>query len=130
MGAFWVKPELVLPALHEAQALIGDDHPWEGALTMQCLAQATGELAEALQWGRASVSLFRRVGDHIYAANTLFIMAQRSIYASIADNDVHEWLTESQALAEAAGSEQDRAHAAVGFGQLAWLRGDRDEATR
>jgi hypothetical protein len=81
-------------------------------------------LAEALDWGRESVAFFRRAGDHIYAANTLFIMAQRSMYAGIGDDEVHEWLAESQALAEAAGSEDDQAHATVGFGQLAWLRGD------
>lgn len=41
---------------------------------------------------------------------------------------MHEWLTESDALAEAAGSEGDRIHATVGFAQLAWLRGDHDRA--
>jgi hypothetical protein len=66
----------------------------------------------------------------MYAANALFIMAQRSMYAGIADDEVHQWLTESQALAEAAGSEDDKAHAMVGFGQLAWVRGDHDRAAR
>src|SRR6266487_3705923 len=79
-------------------------------------------------WARASVALFRRVGDHLYAANTLFIMAQRSMQAGVADDEVHQWLTESQALAEAAGSEGDRIHATVGFAQLAWLRGDHERA--
>ncbi len=130
MGAIWVQPELALPALHEALARFGDDQPWESALTMQYLAQASGELTEALHWGRASVELFRGVGDHMYAANTLFIMAQRSIYAGIADDEVHECLTESQALAEAADSEEDKVHATVGFGQLAWLRGDHDGAAQ
>src|SRR4249920_2296247 len=97
---------------------------------MQCLANTSGGLAEALDWGQQSVALFRRAGDHMYAANTLFIMAQRSMYAGIADDEVHEWLTESQALAEAAGSEDDQAHAAVGFGQLAWVRGDHDRAAQ
>jgi hypothetical protein len=76
------------------------------------------------------VALFRRVGDHLYAANTLFIMAQRSMYAGIADDEAHQWLTESQALAEAVGSEDDQAHATVGFGQLAWVRGDHDRAAQ
>lgn len=76
------------------------------------------------------MALFRRAGDHMYAANTLFIMAQRSIYAGHGDDQVHDWLAESQALAEAAGSEDDQAHATVGFGQLAWLRGDHDRAAR
>ena len=124
MSAIWVQPELVPPALREALARFGDDHPWECAVTMQCLANTSGGLAEALDWGQESVALFRRVGDHMYAANTLFIMAQRSMYAGIADDQVHQWLTESQALAEAAGSEDDQVHAMVGFGQLAWLRGD------
>jgi len=44
----------------------------------------------------------------------LFIMAQRAMYAGIADHDVHQWLVESQALAEATDSEDDRAHADVG----------------
>jgi hypothetical protein len=74
------------------------------------------------------VALFGRVGDHLYAANTLFIMAQRSMYAGVADDEVDVWLTESQALAEAAGSEGDRMHAKVGFAQLAWLRGDHGHA--
>jgi len=60
----------------------------------------------------------------------LFIMAQRSIYAGIGDDEVHGWLTESQALAEAAGSEVDTVHAFVGFAQLAWLRGDHESAAR
>jgi hypothetical protein len=77
---------------------------------MQSLAQATGELTEALQWGRARVALFRRVGDQISAANTLFNMAQRAIYIGVGDDEVHEWLTESQTLAEAAGSDQDQVH--------------------
>jgi hypothetical protein len=130
MGAIWIQPELVLPALREALAGFGDDHPWESALTMQSLTQATGELTEALQWGRASVALFRSVGDQISAANTLFIMAQRAIYAGVGDDEVHKWLTESQTLAEAAGSDQDQAHAKVGFAQLAWLRCDYDGAAR
>lgn len=124
MGAIWIRPELVLPALHEALDLLGHDDPWQSALTMQCLAQACGELSEALQWGHQSAALFRQVGDQMYAANTLFILAQRSIYAGIADDEVHQWLTESQALAEAAGSDEDLAHAKVGFAQLAWLRGE------
>ena len=128
MSAIWVQPELVRPALQEALAKFGDDHPWEGALTMQGLASTSGALGEALQWGRDSVASFRGVGDQMYAANTLFIMAQRSMYAGIADDEVHGWLTESRALAEAAGSEGDVLHAKVGFGQLAWVRGEHDRA--
>jgi len=130
MSAIWVRLELAAPALHDALARFGADHPWECAVTMQCLANTSGGLAEALDWGREGVTLFRRVGDHMYAANTLFIMAQRSIYAGGGDDEVHEWLAESQALAEAAGSEDDQVHARVGFGQLAWLRGDHDRAAR
>jgi len=129
-SAIWVQPELVLPALNEAMARFGADHPWECALTMQSLTNTCGGLAEALDWGRESVALFRGLGDHMYAANTLFVMAQRWIYAGIADDQVHEWLTESQALAEASGSEDDQVHATVGFGQLAWLRGDHDRAAQ
>ncbi len=128
--AVWVQPELVRPAQQEALAGFGDDHPWESAVTMQGLASASGALSEALQWGRDSVALFRSVGDHMYAANTLFIMAQRAIYAGIGDDEVHGWLTESRALAEAAGSEGDILHATVGFGQLAWVRGDHDDAAK
>jgi len=127
MTAKWVRPELAVPALHQALAWFGSDRPWECAVTMQCLANTAG-LAEALDWARASVALFRRVGDHLYAANTLFIMAQRSMQAGVADDEVHQWLTESQALAKAAGSEGDRIHAAVGFAQLAWQRGDHERA--
>ncbi len=128
MSAIWVQPELVRPALQEALARFGDDHPWESALTMQGLASTSGALGEALQWGRDSVASFRSVGDQMYAANTLFIMAQSSIYAGIADDEVYGWLAESRSLAEAAGSEGDMLHATVGFGQLAWERGDHDGA--
>jgi predicted ATPase/DNA-binding CsgD family transcriptional regulator len=128
MGAMWIQPELMLPALTDALARLGDDHPWDRALTMQGLAQAYGELSEALHWGRESVALFRRVGDQMHAANALFIMAQRAMYAGVADDEVHEWLTESQALAVAAGSEEDQVHATVAFAQLAWLRGHHDDA--
>jgi len=127
-SATWDQPKLVRPALLKALALFGDDHPWERALTMQGLASTSGALSEALQWGRDSVALFRSVGDQMNAANTLFLMSQRSIYAGIADGEVEGWLTESQALAEAAGSEGDRLHATVGFAQLAWARGEHDRA--
>jgi predicted ATPase/DNA-binding CsgD family transcriptional regulator len=128
MSATWVEPQRVRPALQEALAGLGDDHPWERALTMQGLASTSGALSEALHWGRDSVALFRSVGDQMYAANTLFIMAQRALYAGIADDQVHGWLTDSRALAEAAGSEGDMLHATVGFGQLTWVRGDHDRA--
>lgn len=128
MSATWVRPELVRPALQEALSRFGDDHPWGSALTMQGLASTSGVLSEALQWGRDSVALFRTVGDQTFAANTLFLMAQRSMYAGVADDEVRGWLTESRALAEAAGSDGDMLHATVGFGQLMWLRGDHDGA--
>ena len=51
MSAIWVQPELVPPALREALARFGDDHPWECAVTMQCLANTSGGLAEALGLG-------------------------------------------------------------------------------
>jgi predicted dinucleotide-binding enzyme len=54
----------------------------------------------------------------MFTANTLFIMAQRAIYAGVTDGEVHDWLAESQAMAEAAGSEEDLAHATVGLVQL------------
>jgi len=130
MSAVWVQPELTTPALRDALARFGAGHPWEYAVTLQCLANTSGGLAEALDWGREGAALFRRAGDHMYAANTLFIMAQRSIYAGVGDDQVHEWLAESQALAETAGSEDDQTHATVGFGQLAWLRGDHDRAAQ
>ncbi|MEV5745008.1 LuxR C-terminal-related transcriptional regulator [Microbispora rosea] len=127
-SATWIRPELVAPALREALAGFGDEHPWDSALTMQGLAITTADLDRALQWGRDSAAFFRRAGDQICAANTLYIMAQRSMAAGVADDEVQEWLRESHALAEAAGSEADMAHAAVGFAQLAWLRGDHDRA--
>lgn len=130
MSATWIRPELTGPALREALAGLGDNHPWERALALQGLAGIVGATDEALQAGRDSVALFRGVGDQMYAANTLFIMAQRSIYAGVGDDEVHGWLTESQALAEAAGSEVDTVHAFVGFAQLAWLRGDHEGAAR
>jgi len=130
MGAMWVQPELAVPALHDALDRLDADHPWERALTMQGLAQVAGELTEVRHWGVASVDLFRAVGDQMYAANALFILAQRSIYAGLADDEVHAWLTDSQALAEAAGSQEDLIHAQVGFAQLAWQRGDHDDAAR
>jgi predicted ATPase/DNA-binding CsgD family transcriptional regulator len=130
LGAIWIQRELALPALLEALARFGDDRPWESAVTLQCLTQAHDGLAEALRRGRESVALFRQVGDHMYASNALFVMAQRSIYAGVADEEVQEWLTESRALAEESGSEEDQVHATVGFAQLAWLRGDHDRAAR
>jgi predicted ATPase/DNA-binding CsgD family transcriptional regulator len=127
--ATWVQPDLVTPALREALAGFGDEHPWESALTMQWLASTTGDLSEALRWGHDGVAGFRRIGDQMFAANTLFMMSQRCIYAGIADDEVNGWLVESQTLARAIGSEQDIVHATVGFGQIAWARGDRDRAT-
>jgi len=128
ISAIWVQPELVQRALHDALAWFGPEQPWERAATLQGLAITSGGLTDAMGWARESVALFRRVGDQMYAANTLFVIAQRSIYAGIADAEVQQWLTESQALAEASGSEDDRVHATVGFAQLAWQRGERDRA--
>ena len=128
--AIWVRPDLVQPSLHEALARLGPDQPWETALALLSLAANSGTLADALGWAHESVRLFRSVGDSMYAANTLFIMAQRAMYAGNADDAVQEWLTECQALAEAAGSDDDAAHAVVGFAQLAWLRGERDHAAK
>jgi predicted ATPase/DNA-binding CsgD family transcriptional regulator len=126
--AIWIRPELVQPALHDSLSRIGPDEPWERAATLQALAITSGSLTDALRWGQESVGLFRRVGDRSYAANALFVMAQRSIYAGVADDVVEQWLAESQALAEAVGSEDDRAHAIVGFAQLVWLRGEHEHA--
>jgi hypothetical protein len=128
MAATWIRPELVGPSLHESLSRLDGGDPWERALTMQGLAQTTPDLPEALRWGRASGTLFRETGDDMHAANALFIMAQRAIYGGIVDDEVHAWLTESRALAEATGSEEDRAHATVGFAQLAWARGEHDDA--
>jgi hypothetical protein len=130
VGAIWIQRELALPALLDALDRLGNDYPWERAVTLAALTQGHGGLTDALQCGRGSVALFRQVGDHLYAANTLFIMAQRSIYAGVADDEVQAWLTESQALAEESGSEEDLVHATVGFAQLAWLRGDHDRAAQ
>jgi hypothetical protein len=130
IGAMWIRPELTLPALHEALGRLGDDQPWERATTMRCLVQAEGELAEAIRWGQASAALFRRLGDHTAAANALFIMAQRAIHAGGDGYDVHEWLTESRALAQAAASESDLVHASVGFAQLAWMRAEKYHAAQ
>jgi predicted ATPase/DNA-binding CsgD family transcriptional regulator len=126
--ATWVQPDLVKPALREALAGFGDEHTWERALTMQWLASTAGDMSEALRWGHDGVAHFRRIGDQMFAANTLFVMAQRCIYAGVVDDEVHGWLVESQTLARAIGSEQDIVHATVGFGQIAWARGDRDRA--
>jgi predicted ATPase/DNA-binding CsgD family transcriptional regulator len=127
-GAVWIRPELVAPAAREALDLFGHDHPWDRAATMQCLAYSASQPVDALRWGRESVALFRDIGDQTSAANTLYIMAQRAMHAGIADDEVHEWLIDSQQLADAAGSENDQLHATVGFGQLAFLRGDYDRA--
>lgn len=124
MCALWVRPEAARPALHAALAGFDDNHPWDRALTMQGLVTISEALSEALQWGRDSVTLFLRAGDQVYAANTLFMMAQRAMSAGIADEEVRGWLTESRAMAEAAGSEADIAHAGVGLANLAWVRGE------
>jgi predicted ATPase/DNA-binding CsgD family transcriptional regulator len=126
VSAIWAQPEQGVPALHRALALFGAGRPWDCAMTMQCLANASDSVAEALDWGREAVALFRRVGDHLYAANSLFIMAQRAMVAGRADDEVHGWLTESHALAVAAGSEGETLHPLVGFSWLAWLRGDHE----
>jgi predicted ATPase/DNA-binding CsgD family transcriptional regulator len=127
-ATYGARPELALPALHEAVALFDDEHPWERARALQALALATVEPAEALRWARESLALSRRVGDRLRVANTLFVMATRSIDVGVASDEVQRWLAESLAMSVAAGSEHDRAHALLGFGRLAWLRGDRDHA--
>jgi predicted ATPase/DNA-binding CsgD family transcriptional regulator len=129
-ATYGVRSDLAQPALHQALALFGDEHPWERARALQGLALATVELAEALRWARESLALSRRIGDQLRVANTLFVMAARSLNVGVADDEVQRWLAESLALSEAAGSQHDRGHALLGFGQLAWLRGDRDRAVR
>jgi tetratricopeptide (TPR) repeat protein len=127
-ATYGARPELALPALHQALALFDDQHAWERARALQALALASAEPAEALRWARESLALSRRVGDRLRVANTLFVMATRSIDDGVASDEVQRWLAESLALSEAAGSQHDRAHALLGFGRLAWLRGDRDHA--
>jgi predicted ATPase/DNA-binding CsgD family transcriptional regulator len=129
-ATYGVQSELARPALHQALTLYGDEHPWERARALQSLAIATVEPAEALGWARDSLALFRQVGDPMRVANTLFVMAARAIDAGVADDEVQGWLAESLALSEAAGSDHERAHALLGFGRLAWLRGDRDRAVQ
>ena len=129
-ATYGVQSELALPALHQALALFKDEHPWERARALQGLALATAEPAEALGWARESLVLSRQVGDRTRVANTLFVMAARSLDVGVADDEVQGWLTESLALSEAAGSDHERAHALLGFGRLAWLRGDRDRAVQ
>jgi predicted ATPase/DNA-binding CsgD family transcriptional regulator len=126
ISAIWVQPELSPPALHRALALFGAGRPWDCAVTMQCLANTSAGLPESLDWGREAVALFTRVGDHLYAANSLFIMAQRAMMAGRADDEVHAWLTESHTLAAAVGSAGDITHALVGLSWLTWLRGDHE----
>jgi predicted ATPase/DNA-binding CsgD family transcriptional regulator len=128
-SSMWIRSELALPALNEALAKFDDSHPWERAYTMEMLALASTELTDALKWAQAGLDLFRRLGDRINAANVLYIMAQESLKAGDTDN-VHEWLTECQALAEASGSEDHLAHATVGLSQLAWQRGAHDRAAQ
>jgi hypothetical protein len=123
-SAAYAHPELARPALLHALALYGDDHPWDRAEAMQGLVRESKTLSEDLRWGRESVALFLRVGDQALAANTLYFMAQLCLSAGIADDEVYRWLTESQALAEAAGSDGETAHAAVGFATFARVRGD------
>jgi hypothetical protein len=129
-ATYGVRSELAVPALHQALALFGDEHPWERARALQSLALATVELAQALRWARESLALFRQVGDHMRIANTLFVMAALSIDVGVANDEVQRWLAESLALSEAAGSDHERAHALIGLGRLAWLRGDRDRAVQ
>jgi hypothetical protein len=49
-------------------------------------AEDAVEPAEALRWARESLALFRRVGDHLRVANTLFVMATRSIDVGVASD--------------------------------------------
>jgi hypothetical protein len=87
-ATYGVRSELALPALHEALDLFGDEHPWERARALQGLALATAEPAEALGWAREGLALSRRVGDRTRVANTLFVMAARSIDVGVADDEV------------------------------------------
>jgi predicted ATPase/DNA-binding CsgD family transcriptional regulator len=128
MCSMWISPEAGRAALHDALAGFDDSRPWDRALTMQGLVMTAQALSEALQWGRDSVTLFRRAGDQVFAANTLFMMSQRAMWAGNAGGEVHDWLTESRAMAEAAGSEADVVHADVGLAHLAWARGDHHDA--
>jgi hypothetical protein len=129
-ATYGARSELARSSLQRALTLYGDDHSWERARTLQALALATADPAEALGWARESLALFREVGDPMRVANTLFVMAARSIDAGVADDEVQRWLAESLALSEAAGSDHERAHALLGFGRLAWLRGDRDRSVQ
>jgi predicted ATPase/DNA-binding CsgD family transcriptional regulator len=128
MSSIWTRPELVQTSLVEALTLFKPDQPWERGVTLLGLATTTTDLPDVLRYGQESIALLLRVGDRSSAANALFIMAQRYLYAGTADDAVEKWLVESAALADAAGSDDDQAHAIVGFAQLAWLRGDHERA--
>jgi predicted ATPase/DNA-binding CsgD family transcriptional regulator len=125
---YTAKPDDARPALLQALAGLGEDHPWERALTMQWLSRNSDAHSEAIQWGRDSAAMFLRVGDHALASNTLSVMAMTSLQAGIANDEVHQWLTQCQALAQAAGTQQEIAHATVGFATFAWVRGDHDRS--
>jgi predicted ATPase/DNA-binding CsgD family transcriptional regulator len=128
MSSIWVRPELVQPSLVESLTLFGPDQPWERAVTLLGMITTCGDADDVLRWGQESHALLRQTGDRSSAANLLFVMAQRYLYAGIIDDAVERWLTESAALADEAGSDDDQAHAIVGFAQLAWLRGDHERA--
>jgi predicted ATPase/DNA-binding CsgD family transcriptional regulator len=128
MSSIWVRPEFVQPSLLESLALFGPDEPWERAVTLLGLITTCGNADDVLRWGEESLALLRRTGDRSSAANLLFVMAQRYLYGGIADETVERWLAESESLADAAGSDDDQAHAVVGYAQLAWLRGDHERA--
>jgi hypothetical protein len=65
-----------------------------------------------------------------WAASCTSMNMLHDLHGRLIRHPQQQWLTETQALAQATGSAQDQAHATVGFGQLAWLRGDHDDAAR
>ena len=60
ISAVWVQPERTPPALSDALTGFGTDHPWECAVTMQCLANTPADWTRRSAGGRERCLLRRR----------------------------------------------------------------------
>lgn len=132
LGWAWAyegRPDEAGPLLRRVLQHLHEGEEQARAIALQGLALVTTDLPEALELAREAGRLFRGTGDRIRQANTLYTMATRALDASVATDDIGDWLEESLALSAEAGSEHHRAHALLGLARLGWLRGQDEDAT-
>jgi predicted ATPase len=105
-----------------------DGDGWHEALALQALGHVGVELETALSSYRRSARRFRELHDDVMLADTLNLMIARALAVDPGLTGIDDWLAESRSLAERTDSQWELAHVSLNEADLAWFRGDHDQA--